>query len=112
MSANIGPRMSCNRVQRVRLIASSLAVAFALAVAGTAIASDPEVKPRAKSTRYLMAAADPAGWVVFPGVRSGPAEDYSPAAVKLSRITHPGDSRTAPLDYLGRWGTARARMSR
>ena len=112
MRASTDQRTPRNRVQRLGVITSVLAGAFALAVAGTAVAGDPEVKPRAKSAPHLMAAADPAGWVVFPSYRSGPAEDFAPAAVKLSRITHPDASRTTALDYLDRWGNARARMSR
>jgi hypothetical protein len=95
--------------------AASFAAALALLSAGSAAATTPQAKKAqapAKAASYTMAAADAAGWVVFPGHRAGRVEDLAPSAVKLSHITDPDAPPTPALDWLDRWGSVQVRTAR
>ena len=69
-------------------------------------------KKQAVVRSVQLAAADAAGWLVFPNKRTGEARDYSGGSLRLRNALESEGPRTPALDWLDRWGLVQIRMFR
>jgi len=93
----------------LRSVAALGALAF---LAAPASATDTDVSAnRAPTKRIQLAAADNAGWLVFPNKRTGKVEDYS-GPVRMRNAIEKQGPQSPALDWLDRWGVIQFRMTR
>jgi hypothetical protein len=86
--------------------------ALGLLAAPTASA-EPMVAQKAQAAvrTVQLAAADAAGWLVFPTKRTGDARDYGGGSLRLRNAIESEGPRTPALDWLDLWGLVQIRMS-
>ena len=93
----------------LRSVAVFGALAFLAAPAG---AVDRDVSANAApGKRIQLAAADNAGWLVFPTKRTGKVEDYS-GPLRMRNAVEQAGPQSPALDWLDRWGVIQFRMTR
>ena len=93
-----------------RTAAALGALAFLAAPAG---AVDPDVSANeAPTKRIQLAAADNAGWLVFPTKRTGKVEDYAGPLRMRNAVKQQEGPQSPALDWLDRWGVVQFRMTR
>jgi hypothetical protein len=98
---------------RRKLRALPLGLACAGLLALPAAALEPVSAP-AEETRepVRLAAADAAGWLVFPAKRTGEAQDWSGGPLRLRNAVEPGGPTTPGVDWLDLWGLVQVRSIR
>ena len=85
--------------------------AFGLLAAPTAWAEPTVAQKTQPAVRTVqLAAADAAGWLVFPAKRTGKARDYGGGSLRLRNAIESEGPRTPALDWLDRWGLVQIRM--
>jgi hypothetical protein len=98
--------------RKLRALTLGTACAGLLALPAAALepvsaASDPET-----GEPLRLAAADAAGWLVFPAKRSGQAQDWTGGPLRLRNAVEP-ETPTAPgVDWLDLWGLVQIRSIR
>ncbi len=99
-------------ILRSGIIRSAAALAALAFVAAPASAVGPDVAANtAPAPKIQLAAADNAGWLVFPTKRTGKVEDYS-GPLRMRNAVKKQSPASPALDWLDRWGVIQFRASR
>jgi hypothetical protein len=99
---------------RRKLRALTLGLTCAGLLALPAAALEPVSAPAEEDTSepLHLAAADAAGWLVFPAKRTGEAQDWSGGPLRLRNAVEPGGPTTPGVDWLDLWGLVQIRSVR
>jgi hypothetical protein len=108
-------RLAALRTALERVVAGALlGLALALGASAEPLRSESEgaAPPASPDPGGSLAAADAAGWIVYPDRRPGPARDYSPSTITLKRVLEPQNPDTPALDWLDLWGPVQSNLAR
>lgn len=96
----------------IRALAAGLAAGALAALPAAALEAVSAPAGEGTTQTVRLAAADAAGWLVFPAKRSGQVEDYTASPLRLRNAVEP-EAPTAPgLDWLDMWGLVQIRTVR